>query len=99
MYPISRMQIPAAVNGRPIQQSNWQIVNCSTPANYFHVLRRQIHREFRKPLVVFSPKSLLRSPDATSTIEEMGPGTACDWMEMEMGMGMEVQFVVDELSR
>jgi len=43
-----------------IQSINWQIVNCTTPANYFHVLRRQIHREFRKPLVVFTPKSLLR---------------------------------------
>jgi len=43
-----------------IQKSNWQIVNCTTPANYFHVLRRQIHREFRKPLVIFTPKSLLR---------------------------------------
>ncbi|ASG21262.1 2-oxoglutarate dehydrogenase E1 component [Nitrospirillum viridazoti] len=41
-------------------EDNWQIVNCTTPANYFHVLRRQVNREFRKPLVVFSPKSLLR---------------------------------------
>jgi len=45
---------------RQIQVTNWQIVNCTTPANFFHVLRRQMHREFRKPLVVFTPKSLLR---------------------------------------
>lgn len=51
---------------RQIQTSNWQIVNCTTPANYFHVLRRQLHREFRKPLVIFTPKSLLRHPLAKS---------------------------------
>jgi len=45
-----------------IQRSNWQIVNVTTPANYFHCLRRQIKRDFRKPLIVFSPKSLLRHP-------------------------------------
>lgn len=45
-----------------IQKANWQIVICTTPANYFHVLRRQMHREFRKPLIIFTPKSLLRHP-------------------------------------
>ncbi len=54
---------------------NWQVVNPTTPAQYFHVLRRQIHRKFRKPLVVMTPKSLLRHKLATSRIEEMGPGT------------------------
>jgi len=49
-----------------IQRTNMQIVNCTTPGNYFHVLRRQIHREFRKPLIVFTPKSLLRHPLAKS---------------------------------
>jgi len=53
---------------RQIQKTNWQIVNCTTPANYFHVLRRQMHREFRKPLVVLTPKSLLRHPLAKSPI-------------------------------
>jgi len=43
-------------------QYNIQIVNCTTPANFFHVLRRQLHRPFRKPLIVFTPKSLLRHP-------------------------------------
>jgi 2-oxoglutarate dehydrogenase E1 component len=57
-----------------IQQTNWQVVNCSTPANYFHVLRRQIHRDFRKPLVIATPKNLLREKRCTSTLEEMGPG-------------------------
>ncbi len=53
---------------------NWQICNASTPANQFHLLRRQIHREFRKPLVCFSPKMLLRYPKAVSTIEELCTG-------------------------
>mmetsp|Transcript_44400 Transcript_44400/g.140112 ORF Transcript_44400/g.140112 Transcript_44400/m.140112 type:complete len:1033 (-) Transcript_44400:65-3163(-) len=64
-----------AQHGRmQIQHSNWQIVNLSTPANYFHALRRQIRREFRKPLVVFSPKSLLRHPQCVSDIQEFVPG-------------------------
>lgn len=45
---------------------NWQIANCTTPANYFHILRRQMHRDFRKPLVMFTPKSLLRHKLAVS---------------------------------
>ena len=53
---------------------NLQIVNTSTPANHFHVLRRQVKRDFRKPLVVFSPKLLLRYPAAVSTLDEMATG-------------------------
>ena len=60
---------------RQIQNHNWQIVNCTTPANYFHVLRRQIHRDFRKPLVVIAPKGLLRLNDCTSSFDEMSEGT------------------------
>jgi len=56
-------------------EHNQQVVNCTTPANYFHVLRRQIHRNFRKPLIVMTPKSLLRHKLATSRLEDMGPGT------------------------
>lgn len=52
-----------------------QVVNITSPANFFHVLRRQIHRDFRKPLVVMTPKSLLRHPLARSTYEEMATGT------------------------
>ncbi len=48
---------------------NWQVCNCTTPANYFHVLRRQMHRDFRKPLVMMTPKSLLRHKLATSPID------------------------------
>ena len=49
---------------------NIQVVNCTTPSNYFHVLRRQMHREFRKPLVVMTPKSLLRHKRCVSDISE-----------------------------
>lgn len=54
---------------------NIQVVNTSTPANHFHLLRRQLARPFRKPLVVFSPKMILRLPAATSTLEEMASGS------------------------
>jgi len=53
-----------------IQQCNWQVVNVTTPANYFHVLRRQINRDFRKPLIVMSPKNLLRHKDCKSNLSE-----------------------------
>lgn len=55
---------------KQIQECNWQVVNVTTPANYFHVLRRQIHREFRKPLIVIAPKNLLRHKDCKSNLSE-----------------------------
>jgi 2-oxoglutarate dehydrogenase E1 component len=51
--------------------NNMQIVNCTTPANFYHVLRRQVHRNFRVPLIVFTPKSLLRHNRAVSAMEEL----------------------------
>ncbi|MES2798650.1 MAG: 2-oxoglutarate dehydrogenase E1 component [Bacteroidota bacterium] len=54
---------------------NMQIVNTSTPANHFHLLRRQLKRNFRKPLVVFSPKAILRLGDAVSSLDEMAKGS------------------------
>lgn len=54
--------------------TNMQIVNTSTPANHFHLLRRQLKRDFRKPLVVFSPKMILRHPEAVSSLDEMAKG-------------------------
>lgn len=56
-------------------EENIQVCNATTPANYFHLLRRQMHRPFRKPLVIFTPKKLLRYPKAVSTIGEMSTGT------------------------
>lgn len=60
---------------RQHQDSNMAVVYCTTPANMFHVLRRQAHRDFRKPLISFFSKSLLRHPEARSKLEDMLPGT------------------------
>ncbi len=56
-------------------EDNMQVCNITTPANYFHALRRQIRRNFRKPLVIFTPKSLLRHKLAVSKLEDFGPGS------------------------
>jgi 2-oxoglutarate dehydrogenase E1 component len=57
-------------------EDNIQVANCSTPANYFHILRRQMHRPFRKPLIIMTPKSLLRHKKAVSTIADMAEGSS-----------------------
>ena len=59
-----------------IQQTNMQVLNVTTPANYFHALRRQVHRGFRKPLVIATPKSLLRHKSAVSTLGDMSEGSS-----------------------
>jgi 2-oxoglutarate dehydrogenase E1 component len=56
-------------------QNNMQVCNLTTPAQIFHALRRQVKRSFRKPLVIMSPKSLLRHPKAVSSVEELATGT------------------------
>ncbi len=57
-------------------EDNMQVLNCSTPANYFHALRRQVHREFRKPLIVMTPKSLLRHKKAVSNMADLAEGSS-----------------------
>jgi 2-oxoglutarate dehydrogenase E1 component len=57
-------------------QDNWIVANCTTPANYFHILRRQLHRTFRKPLILVTPKSLLRHKLAVSKAEEFTTGSS-----------------------
>jgi 2-oxoglutarate dehydrogenase E1 component len=57
-------------------EDNWQVANCTTPANYFHILRRQMHRDFRKPLIMMTPKSLLRHKRCISRLSEFGPGSS-----------------------
>ena len=57
-------------------EDNWIVANCTTPANYFHILRRQLHRSFRKPLILMTPKSLLRHKSAVSTLKEMQTGSS-----------------------
>jgi 2-oxoglutarate dehydrogenase E1 component len=54
-------------------EDNMQVANCTTPANYFHILRRQVMRDFRKPLILMTPKSLLRHKKAVSSLAELGP--------------------------
>lgn len=56
-------------------EDNMQVANCTTPANFFHILRRQLHRDFRKPLIVMTPKSLLRHKLAVSSLAEFEKGT------------------------
>ena len=57
-------------------EDNMQVANCSTPANYFHILRRQMHRPFRKPLIIMTPKSLLRHKKAVSSLTELAEGSS-----------------------
>ncbi len=57
-------------------EDNWQVANCTTPANYFHILRRQLHRQFRKPLVLMTPKSLLRHKRVVSDLSQFATGSS-----------------------
>ena len=57
-------------------EDNMQVLNCSTPANYFHALRRQLKRDFRKPLIIMTPKSLLRNKACVSKLSDMSENTA-----------------------
>ncbi|MBM3644341.1 MAG: 2-oxoglutarate dehydrogenase E1 component [Alphaproteobacteria bacterium] len=57
-------------------EDNWQVINPTTPANYYHALRRQVRRSFRKPLIVMTPKSLLRHKDCVSALADFGPGSS-----------------------
>ena len=78
-------------------EDNMQVCYCTTPANYFHVLRRQMHRDFRKPLVLMTPKSLLRHKLAVSKLEEMGEGTTFHrvlWDEGDPGPDSKIRQVV-----
>ncbi len=79
-------------------EDNMQVANCTTPANYFHILRRQLHRNFRKPLIIMAPKSLLRHKRAVSTLEDMGPGSSFHrvlWDDAEMKPGSSVELRPD----
>ncbi len=67
---------------------NWIVANCTTPANYFHILRRQIHRSFRKPLILMTPKSLLRHKLCISEAEDFTNGSSFHrvlWDDAEKG--------------
>ena len=66
-------------------EDNIQVCNLTSAANYFHALRRQIHRNFRKPLVIFTPKSQLRAKEVMSGLDEMGPGSRFHRVIAEIG--------------
>ncbi|MEM1238106.1 MAG: 2-oxoglutarate dehydrogenase E1 component [Pseudomonadota bacterium] len=82
-------------------QDNWIVANCTTPANYFHILRRQIHRSFRKPLILMTPKSLLRHKMAVSTAGEFTSGSSFHrlmWDDAEQG-NSDTKLVADKKIR
>ena len=80
---------PAGALLADVRRDNWIVANCTTPANYFHILRRQIHRDFRKPLILMTPKSLLRHKMAVSKTEEWSRpdrlSTVCIWDDAQHG--------------
>ncbi|WP_224813704.1 2-oxoglutarate dehydrogenase E1 component [Hasllibacter sp. MH4015] len=79
-------------------EDNWIVANCTTPANYFHILRRQIHRDFRKPLVLMTPKSLLRHKMAVSEAEDFTTGSSfhrCLWDDAQKG-NSDTELVADD---
>ncbi|MBY6137529.1 2-oxoglutarate dehydrogenase E1 component [Nocardioides marinus] len=79
-------------------QDNWIVANCTTPANYFHILRRQLHRTFRKPLILVTPKSLLRHKLAVSNAEDFTTGSSFHrvlWDDAQKG-NSDTQLVADD---
>jgi len=83
-------------------EDNMQIANCTTPANFFHILRRQMHRNFRKPLIIMTPKSLLRHKRAVSTLKELGPGSSFHrllWDDAELLPDQKIKLVDDKKIR
>ncbi|MGA8078755.1 MAG: 2-oxoglutarate dehydrogenase E1 component [Xanthobacteraceae bacterium] len=79
-------------------EDNMQVANCTTPANYFHILRRQLKRDFRKPLILMTPKSLLRHKRAVSRLDEMGPDTSFHrllWDDAQMLPDETIKLVAD----
>jgi 2-oxoglutarate dehydrogenase E1 component len=83
-------------------QDNMQVANCTTPSNYFHILRRQIKRDIRKPLILMTPKSLLRHKRAVSTLSEMATGSSFHrllWDDAEYLKGEKIKLVKDDKIR
>ncbi len=83
-------------------EDNMQVANCTTPANYFHILRRQLKRDFRKPLILMAPKSILRHKRAVSRLDEMGPETSFHrllWDDAQSQPGEKIKLVADDKIR
>ncbi|MEN0088638.1 MAG: 2-oxoglutarate dehydrogenase E1 component, partial [Pseudomonadota bacterium] len=83
-------------------EDNMQVANCTTPSNYFHILRRQMMRDFRKPLILMTPKSLLRHKKAVSRLEEMSGKSTFHrllWDDAQTGDHSDTKLVKDEKIR
>ncbi|MBC7280850.1 2-oxoglutarate dehydrogenase E1 component [Hoeflea sp.] len=83
-------------------EDNMQVANCTTPSNYFHILRRQMKRDFRKPLIMMTPKSLLRHKRAVSTLAEMSGDTSFHrllWDDAEVLKNEPIKLVKDNKIR
>jgi len=83
-------------------EDNMQVVACTTPANLFHALRRQMKRPFRKPLILMTPKSMLRNKRAVSTIDRFAPGSAFHRILLdyaETGKAEKIKLVKDDKIR
>jgi 2-oxoglutarate dehydrogenase E1 component len=83
-------------------EDNMQVVVCTTPANFFHALRRQLKRDFRKPLIAMTPKSMLRNKRAVSNLEAFGPGTSFHrllWDHAETHKGEKITLATDDKIR
>ena len=83
-------------------EDNMQVANCTTPANYFHILRRQLKREIRKPLILMTPKSLLRHKRAISTLADLGPGSTFHrvlWDDAQALNGEKIKLLPDDKIR
>jgi 2-oxoglutarate dehydrogenase E1 component len=79
-------------------EDNMQVANCTTPANYFHILRRQLKREIRKPLILMTPKSLLRHKRAVSRLDELGPDATFHrllWDDSQTNKDEKIKLVAD----
>lgn len=83
-------------------EDNMQVANCTTPANYFHILRRQLKRDFRKPLILMTPKSLLRHKRAVSTIAELSGESSFHrllWDDAQLLQNQAIKLVKDSKIR
>ena len=83
-------------------EDNMQVANCSTPANYFHILRRQLRRDFRKPLILMTPKSLLRHKRCVSKLSELGAESCFHrllWDDAEILENQAIKLVADDKIR
>jgi hypothetical protein len=83
-------------------EDNMQVANCTTPANYFHILRRQLKREIRKPLILMTPKSLLRHKRAMSRLDELTNDTSFHrllWDDAQLLPNEKIKLVADEKIR